>query len=326
MVKDIASGPAASNPQSLVNVNGTLFFNADDGTHGQELWKSDGSKTVMVKDINSSGGSAPNDLTSSGGLVFFAASDPSHGVELWRSDGTRKGTRRLTDIMPGSDGSYPTDLTDLNGTLYFHPSTAYPPNQGLWKSDGTTAGTALVTYVLFQGTGGPIAIGSTLYFTAWDQAHGTEVWKSDGTAQATLMVDDINPGTGQSWATQFTDLNGTLFFSATDGVYGRELWKTNGSAIGTVLVKDINPGYENSMSLEPFASVGGTGGRLFFTADDGVHGFEPWESNGSPSGTVMDLDINPTAGSNPSDFTTVGGAVLFAAFDGTQYGLWKATP
>ena len=324
MVKDIFPGSAASIPQGLVNVNGTLFFNADDGTHGQELWKTDGTQTVLVRDINTSGSSAPSDLTSAGGLVFFTATDGSHGVELWRSDGTRGGTRRLTDIMPGSDSSNPGGLTNVNGTLYFHPGVAYPPNQGLWKSDGTTAGTVLVTYALFQGTGGPIGIGSTLYFTAWDQAHGTEVWKSNGTAQGTLMVDDIYPSTGQSWATQFTDLNGTLFFSATDGVYGRELWKTNGSAIGTVMVKDINPGYEGSMSLEPFAGVGGAGARLFFAADDGVHGFEIWESNGAPSGTVMMADINPSGSSYPSDLTTVGGAVFFAASDGTQSGLWKA--
>ena len=37
-----------------VNVNGTFYFQADDGTHGYELWKSNGTETgtVMVKDIN----------------------------------------------------------------------------------------------------------------------------------------------------------------------------------------------------------------------------------------------------------------------------------
>src|SRR2546425_8174835 len=42
----------SSRPDNLTNVNGTLFFVADDGMHGRELWKSDGSATgtVLVKD------------------------------------------------------------------------------------------------------------------------------------------------------------------------------------------------------------------------------------------------------------------------------------
>ena len=41
-------------PSSLTGVGGTLFFTADDGIHGRELWKSDGTKagTVLVKDID----------------------------------------------------------------------------------------------------------------------------------------------------------------------------------------------------------------------------------------------------------------------------------
>ena len=47
---------AANSPAALEapDVNGTLFFAADDGGHGRELWKSDGTAagTVLVKDIN----------------------------------------------------------------------------------------------------------------------------------------------------------------------------------------------------------------------------------------------------------------------------------
>ena len=52
-VKDIIEGSASSSPENLTDVNGTLFFRANDGTNGQELWKSDGTEagTVMVKDI-----------------------------------------------------------------------------------------------------------------------------------------------------------------------------------------------------------------------------------------------------------------------------------
>jgi len=39
LAKDILSGPTGSSLDWLINVNGTLFFAANDGTHGNELWK-----------------------------------------------------------------------------------------------------------------------------------------------------------------------------------------------------------------------------------------------------------------------------------------------
>ena len=55
MVKNIWPGNFynGSDPANMTNVNGTLFFRANDGSHGPELWKSNGTTggTVMVKDI-----------------------------------------------------------------------------------------------------------------------------------------------------------------------------------------------------------------------------------------------------------------------------------
>jgi ELWxxDGT repeat protein len=67
-------------------VNGTLFFSATDGTHGTELWRSDGTTagTVLLADINpGSTSSNPAWLTVSGTNLFFAADDGVHGVEPW---------------------------------------------------------------------------------------------------------------------------------------------------------------------------------------------------------------------------------------------------
>ena len=54
LVKDIFPGPDSSFPTDLTNVNGTLYFAANEGYNGDELWKSDGTAagTVMVKDID----------------------------------------------------------------------------------------------------------------------------------------------------------------------------------------------------------------------------------------------------------------------------------
>jgi trimeric autotransporter adhesin len=57
LVKDINLGAGSGFPQfgvsAILNLNGSIYFVADDGANGTELWKSDGTEsgTVRVKDI-----------------------------------------------------------------------------------------------------------------------------------------------------------------------------------------------------------------------------------------------------------------------------------
>jgi len=89
MVKDINSGTAASSLDSNPNfiaVGNTLYFEANDGTNGNELWKSDGtsSGTVMINNIHSgSGSSSPSELTLVNNTLYFTADDGANGDELW---------------------------------------------------------------------------------------------------------------------------------------------------------------------------------------------------------------------------------------------------
>jgi len=98
----------------LTAVGETFYFGADDGIHGDELWKSDGtsSGTVMVKDIYPGEDlSFPVELTAVGETLYFSADDGIHGHELWRSDGTSSGTVMVKDIYPGANSSSPYYLT-----------------------------------------------------------------------------------------------------------------------------------------------------------------------------------------------------------------------
>ena len=87
MVKDINSGDDSSDPYYLTAVGNTLYFQADNGINGEELWKSDGTEagTVMVKDINSGGNSSvPSEFTVIGNTLYFAATEfGTNGSELW---------------------------------------------------------------------------------------------------------------------------------------------------------------------------------------------------------------------------------------------------
>jgi ELWxxDGT repeat protein len=76
LVANINPGPPSSGPAFLANMNGTLFFNVDDGIHGHELWESNGTSTGthIVADINPGpASSGSSDLVNMDGTLFFTA-------------------------------------------------------------------------------------------------------------------------------------------------------------------------------------------------------------------------------------------------------------
>lgn len=280
LLKDICPGSVGSGPTDFHDVNGTLYFTADDGVNGRELWKTDGTPggTVMVKDIiagASSGFSTTgqwgpsyypfNIVWQNGPNFYFRAVDylssGGDNIELWKSDGTTAGTVRVKDINGTNLSSSPEDFNAINGTLYFTANDGISGRE-LWKTDGTSAGTVLVKDIIAGASGGftttgqwgptyyPFTVvwqnGSNFYFRAVDflssGSDNIELWKSDGTAAGTVMVKDICPGNTSSQPIDFKAINGTLYFTANDGTSGRELWKTDGTSAGTVLVKDIIAG------------------------------------------------------------------------------------
>ncbi|MEM7374562.1 MAG: ELWxxDGT repeat protein [Bacteroidota bacterium] len=331
LVKDIRPGGSTSfsGSSSMIDVNGTLFFTANDGINGEELWKSDGTATgtVMVKDIRlGSDDSKPEELTHVSGILFFRANDGIHGDELWKSDGTAAGTVMVKDIRTGSAAAFPESLTEVNGMLYFSADNGINGIE-LFKSDGTPMGTDIVRDIRpGLSSSWPIYltnVGGTLFFRALDMTQGQELWKSDGTAAGTVIVKDIKQGSGSSAPNHLTAVNGLLFFSADDGSSGDELWVSDGTDPGTVMLMDIHPGSANAISaLNVFVNGNGI---LYFSANDGIHGNELWKSDGTSTGTTLVRDIHPSGSSNIWEMIEMNGHLFFGADDGTNgHELWTS--
>jgi ELWxxDGT repeat protein len=153
LVKDIRPGATTSSPHSLTAVGNRVFFVANDGVHGSELWVSDGTDagTMMVKDIApGSASAAPGSLVGIGELLVFSAGEDGI-AKIWRSDGTFEGTYPIYDVTEGSIGG----LYALGGRIYFtlkyqiaeQPEwTIYPittVDVELWSTDGSAEGTEL---------------------------------------------------------------------------------------------------------------------------------------------------------------------------------------
>lgn len=213
--------------------------------------------------------------------------------------------------------SYPDDLTDADGTLFF---TAYDNHQSptMWSTDGTRAGTVWLNDLSGEERryGSKYSelepLGSTMFFTAdgfdADGAlSGTDLWRSDGTKAGTVVVKHYL-GFGD-----MTALGDTLYFFARDPKRGVALRRTDGTRAGTSLVKDLHVAADAWRGPGQLTAVGDT---LYFTFDDGAHGQELWRSDGTEEGTVLVKDIAPgEASSSPETLTAVGDHLFFWADD-----------
>jgi len=318
--------PASPGPASL-------FFAADDGVNGLELWGTDGTPggTAMIMNIHPTGSSNPDGFTSLGGFTYFVANDGTHGVELWKTDGTAANTAMVADINPGAASSNPVELTVVGSELFFTAQSGTNGRQ-LWKTDGTQANTTMITDLATGVSASSLkAFNGALYFKGRTFAHGIELWKADSNGVAEVV--DLNPNAAHGLNCQggFTEYATALYFSADNGMTGCELFRTDGTANGTRLVMEFNPGTTGT-NVFNLTVVGST---LFFNANTPANGLEVWKTDGTPGGTSMVKDIVPGPGSSGSAYFTAlhtssgdelffscvypGGSMLCAS-DGTSGG------
>lgn len=344
LVADVIAGTTSSYPAGMVAVGNTLFFEIDssgdsllyksDGTAGgtqevmslgtdnlydsiafngklyfrrqsNELWASNGTAagTTRIGDFETHGS-----LAVSGDKLYFGADDGVHGHEPWVSDGTAAGTVMIADIGKADAGSYPDEVTPINGKLIFE---AYDEDHGYepWISDGTESGTRLIADIR-PGADGSEARGFTLfggaaYFTADDGDHGYELWKYDITTGAASLVKDINPGSADSDPYYMTALDGKLWFVA-DTSSGRQLWQTDGTSAGTTAAIDFT-GFPSDLTV--------AGGKLFYdTYDFLTSSAQLYVTDGTVAGTVQ-LTSFPSNSGDVSFVTAIDDDVYFI-YDG----------
>ena len=331
-------------PSGAAVIDGIVFFSIFDDEHGRELWRSDGTPegTRRVRDLAPGpASSSPEALTAIGRTLYFGASDPEVGCRLWRSDGTTAGTRALATFQDGPFGCFNAVLAEYDGPSHFTAVgssvffTARDAEHGreLWRTDGTARGTRLVRNIAADSVDGPLhsrprglaAVGDQLLFIAWDEAHGEELWRSDGTETGTALVRDIGPGTdgGLFASAELAVTEGIAVFAAGDA-YGYEPWRSDGSEVGTYRLADLSAGAFSSM-LSPgrlAMPVLAVDGEVFLWAHGGAAaGFGVWRTDGSAPPQLVGalppgaLHVRPVA---------AGAAAYFAWSDVAGPAIWRA--
>ncbi len=280
--------------ESFAALGNVILFAANDGVHGVELWRTDGTAagTSLVVDLWPGATSAnPTSLTTVGGEVWFVASVSGLGTELWRSDGTAAGTVLVADLAAGPFSSTPRDFCVAGTGAYF--TAQIGGQREICVSDGTAAGTFAVTNTA-QGRsdsfGDLVATSLGLFFRHDDlTGAGNELWLTNGTLASTHRVADVGPGAidGVFPGSIASALSGSaVVFGGFDLAHGLQLWVSDGTAVGTARLTSLGGlGFGMAGLGEFFAN----GARTFFACDDGINGSEPWvyDASGLPLAFVQ---------------------------------------
>ena len=328
LIKDINQGAKASNIFNLDAGSQRLFFMADDGSNGMEVWTSNGAIENAERLTDTSIGTnvatelrysnKNNNIVVNNIYYFSLRSNETREHELWRSDGSVSGTFKLIDLPDYLDDRTPAAGAD--GLYYFVPWSDPDYGRELWVSDGTIAGTRMVKDIN-PGTGSSsphdlMEANDRLYFLV-----GNDLWTSDGTSGGTRLLANLG-GHYTEDMRYITHVNGTIYLAFLSGQSGTpyELWRHDIDSGQTLRVK----------GFDGFASDGqnytAVGDLLFFVAK-GIDSdtFDLWKSDGSPDGTIL-VKKGPYRGAIGSmDLTNVDGTLFFIGSD-EEHGreLWKS--
>ncbi len=317
---DIYSSPLSDR---LV-VDGKFFFFSDDGVHGRELWRSDGTTlgTFLIRDLcpGTCGSRFPywSELAALGDEVVFAADDGVHGLELWITDGSALGTRMVADLRPGYASSFIQRLTSASDQVFF-VAHVDDSRDALWRTDGTAKGTYSITPPGPPESFAPSSIHSGpgfLYLcnAAWGGQAG--LWRSDGSSAGTTFVAAVDCWQNSigKRGTMTVGPTGVLYFQGSPPASNdEELWRSDGTAAGTWRVKDIVPGAEGSWPI----GLSWLGSDLLFTASGAGSFGGLWRTDGTEAGTVvipLADDAYPFSGWGAS-WSVAGGRYYFVATD-----------
>ena len=294
-VTDFCPGASCSaQPSDLVTVGTKLFFQCAASQNDGELCTYDGTTIATVKDIYPGAtGSYPANITAFGSGVLFTAHEPATGEELWFSDGTAGGTKRLSDITPGSGDAGIQTITVAGNRAYFSAKDGGIYVNYLYSTDGTAvepAKTPSPDLRSLSSSSNLVVDGASVYFVN----AMFQLWKSDGTAEGTTRLLQL----GRVPPEIFVSQGNRLYFPAfSDGSY--DLWRSDGTATTTVKISGTGTSH-----LASFPNRILFESQVYLQTTTTSGNYELWRTNGTDTDlmsttenfdlTSMDFYGNPT--------------------------------
>jgi ELWxxDGT repeat protein len=337
-VADINPGFQGSSPESFKEFNGSLYFIANVfQTTGRELYRTNGTTTTIVKDINVGvedsfdQGTNAHKLIVLNSKLYFLARENSNGYDLWRTDGTTAGTQKMVDLDSFGLGTSEY-FFESNGELFFVMDDNNESTIGseLYKYNETTNTVTLVKDINSgNGNTSMIHIGNItnfdnkLFFSA-EGGFGVKLYVTDGTFDGTYAVDNVVPINYLNPRKLFV-YNNELYFIATKTGVGTDLYKCKkniNNVYEIELVYNFNANGNNI--LNPFLISGVFdyiiyNNELHFVAREqsspnNGNIYQIYKTNGTTTQIAYNItvaDVGATSENRISNFTIFNGKLFF---------------
>ncbi|WP_300686126.1 T9SS type A sorting domain-containing protein [Chryseobacterium sp.] len=291
------------------SMNGIMYIAANDGVHGKEIWKSDGTLTgtTLLKDIvPNANGSIDGDFAA---LIFknklyFIANLGTAGYELYSTDGTEAGTVSVKPIgYIRLEGAAADDYFVFTG---FDTVNGLEP----WISDGTAAGTKLLKNLTPGATSSMgmkkfIKFNNKIFFESGangvNQAYGNYIWETDGTEAGTVPFS-THPD-ALIYGTSSDDKH--LIFTMAN--YGSRYWITDGNPAHSFEITSLGLPYSNS-----FVDLNS---KIYLPGSTQKYGTELYSIDPLTQEAAIASDISKFESASPHAFNVLNNDLIFIATD-----------
>lgn len=220
---DLAPGPDASSPSNWVHAGSRAIFRARAQPLQERWWQLDLASLEIAELAVGQPGEGPSWVTEAvvcGGQVVFAATDSGGWGQLWRFE-LDDPVATLQQVAFSSQSlTGPEHLVCLGPRVIFLmavlPYDAVPHALVLGNGQVELLADVVAEPDYQQGF---VRSGNRVAFRGRTAAAGREPWVSDGTIPGTLILADLEPGSGDSNPYGFVALGGGFAFlvTAADG-------------------------------------------------------------------------------------------------------------
>ena len=310
--KDINIQPASSDPGfPFVELDGILYFPADDGTHDVELYSYDPvvGEAKLIEDLRTEAGSnGMTQVIAYDGKIYFASKANGNTEYLYAYDPTTGETSMIRD----SDNqriTEPSSFYVYDGRLFYRTEVGSNADE-VHIYDATTGATQSLGNVRPDGRSVASnfnAVDDRLYFSAYSDAESSNIYYYDMATDTIHQYEYISPSGTYSGANQLTYFEGWLFYSdASDLIRGTTTAIDLATAEAkTFSIFEFTPSGEKPNEFFPFA------GKLYFSAYSNSPNRALYEFDPETQEVTKALQIFPDASTSPNGFTELDGKMYF---------------